>query len=234
MDAVPRAAVVPELVDAIRMLTLAELVDYNGHCSARRDAGSFYINSGASIRSALTAEDIVAVDFAGALCDGTARPPMEFPLHAEIYRARPGVGVVIHTHPKWSTLLTMVGAPYRPVFPQGALLGDVPVVDSPLSVNTREMGARVAAALGDGPAVLLKSHGAVVAGADLVECFALAIYLEENASRQYLAMQIGTPYVFSAAEQEACRARLGSPALFRKAWEHYRVKLSPRRDTDPS
>jgi ribulose-5-phosphate 4-epimerase/fuculose-1-phosphate aldolase len=225
MEVVAREAVIPLLVDAIRMLTHAELVDYSGHCSARRDRQSFFINSGASIRSALTAEDIVAVDLDGELQEGTARPPLEFPLHAEIYRARPDVRVVMHTHPKWSTLLTMVGVPFRPVFPQGALLGDVPVLDSPLSVNTRDMGARAAAVLGTGPALLLKSHGAVVVGADIVECFALAIYLEENACRQYMAMQIGSPYVFSDAEQEACRARLGSPALFRKAWDHYRVKL---------
>ena len=127
------------------MLTHAELVDYSGHCSARRDAGSFYINSGASVRSTLTAADIVAVDLDGELQEGTARPPLEFPLHAEIYRARSDVRVVMHTHPKWSTLLTMVGEPFRPVFPQGALLGDVPVLDSPLSVNTRDMGARAAA-----------------------------------------------------------------------------------------
>ena len=214
-----------ELVDAIRMLEHAEYIDHNGHCSVRRDANSFYINSGASIRSTLTAADIVAIDFDGELREGTARPPLEFPLHAEIYRARPDVRVVMHTHPKWSTLLTMVGAPFRPVFPQGALLGDVPVLDSPLSVNTRDMGARAATALGAGRALLLKSHGAVVVGADMIEGFALAIYLEENASRQYMAMQIGSPYVFSDAEQEVCRARLGSPALFRKAWDHYRVKL---------
>jgi ribulose-5-phosphate 4-epimerase/fuculose-1-phosphate aldolase len=225
MEVVAREAVIPLLVDAIRMLTHAELVDYSGHCSARRDDQSFYINSGASIRSALTAEDIVAVDLDGELQEGTARPPLEFPLHGEIYRARPDVRVVMHTHPKWSTLLTMVGVRFRPVFPQGALLGDVPVLDSPLSVNTRDMGARAAAVLGGGPALLLKSHGAVVVGADIVECFALAIYLEENACRQYMAMQIGSPYVFSDAEQEACRARLGSPALFQKAWDHYRVKL---------
>jgi L-fuculose-phosphate aldolase len=220
-----REALVPPLVDAIRMLTRAELIDYSGHCSARRDGGSFYINSGASVRATLTAADIVAIDFDGALQEGAARPPLEFPLHAEIYRARPDVHAVMHTHPQWSTLLTMVGTPLRPVFPQGALLGDVPVLDSPLSVNSRAMGERVAAALGSGPALLLKSHGAVVVASDITECFALAIYLEENASRQYRAMQIGTPYVFSAAEQEACRANLRSPSLFRKAWEHYRAKL---------
>jgi ribulose-5-phosphate 4-epimerase/fuculose-1-phosphate aldolase len=220
-----RDDLVAPLVDAIRMLTHAELVDYSGHASARRDADSFYINSGASIRSVLTADDIVAIDVNGAPREGTAPPPLEFPLHAEIYRARPEVCAVIHTHPKWSTLLTMTGVPFRPVYPQGALLGDVPVFDSPLSVNTTEMGAGVAAALGAGRAVLLKSHGAVIVGVDVIECFALAVYLEENASRQYLAMQIGTPYVLSAAEQEACRARLGTPSLYRKAWDHYRAKV---------
>ncbi|HWK11828.1 MAG TPA: class II aldolase/adducin family protein [Vicinamibacterales bacterium] len=217
---------VAPLVDAIRMLTREELIDYSGHGSLRRDSASFFINSGASVRSALTAADIVAIDFDGALQEGTERPPLEFPLHAEVYRARPDVQAVLHTHPQWSTLLSMVGVPYRPVFPQGALLGEVPVLDSPLSINTREMGERVAAALGGGRALLLKSHGAVVVGGDMLECFALAMYLEQNASRQYLAMQIGSPYVLSEAEQEACRRRLGTPSLYRKAWDHYLARMT--------
>ena len=218
--------VIGPLVDAIRMLTQAEHIDWGGHGSVRRDGGTFFINSGASIRSALTPADIVAIDFDGRLQQGTAHPPLEFPLHAEIYRARPDVNAIVHTHPKWSTLLTMVGAPFRPVFPQGALLGDVPVLDSPLSINTPEMGQRVARVLAAGPAVLLKSHGAVIVGADMLECFARTVYLEDNAARQYLAMQIGTPYVLTEAEQAACRSRLGTPSLYRKAWEHYRVRLS--------
>ena len=213
-----------QLAEAIRMLARAEIVDHSGHGSARRDGESFYINSGASTRGALTADDIVAVDFAGALIEGSAKPPLEFPLHAEIYRARPDVQAIMHTHPKWSTLLTMVGAPYQVVYAQGALLAGVTVFDSPLSVSTREMGEKVSAALGRGPAVLLKSHGAVIVGADIVECFALSAYLEENASRQYLALQIGTPYVFSDAEQRLFRERLATPGLFRKTWDHYRSK----------
>jgi L-fuculose-phosphate aldolase len=214
-----------QLVEAIRMLTQAEMIDHSGHGSVRRDGQSFHINSGASVRSALTVDDIITVDLDGAVLEGGARPPLELPLHAEIYRARPEVNAVMHTHPRWSTFLTMVGAPYRPVFGQGALLGEVPVLDSPLSVNTRPLGAALAATLGTRPAVLLKSHGAVVVGAGIVECFALAVYLEENAYRQYMAMQIGDPYVFSAAEQQACRERLWSPGLFQKAWDHYRAKL---------
>jgi ribulose-5-phosphate 4-epimerase/fuculose-1-phosphate aldolase len=215
-----------QLVEAIRMLERAGIIDHNGHCSARRDAGSFHINSGASVRGALTEEDIVTVDLDGNLLEGSARPPLEFHIHSEVYRARPDVHAVMHTHPQWSTFLTMTGVKYQPVYAQGVLLGDLPLMDSPLSINTKPMGEKLAATLGNGPAALLKAHGAVTVGADVVEAFVLAAYLEENAYRQYMAMQIGEPYVFSEAEQKACREKLWSPGLFKKTWDHYRSKLS--------
>ena len=215
------------LVDAIRMLERAEIIDHSGHCSVRRDAASFHINSAASVRSVLSVEDIVTVDLSGALVDGTAKPPLEFHIHSEIYRARPEVQAVVHAHPRWSTLLTMVGEPFKTVYAQAALIGNLPVLESPLSINTKAMGERLASTLGAGRAVLLKSHGAVVVGSDIVECFALTTYLEENARRQYLAMQIGEPYVFSDEEQQACRANLWSPALFKKSWDYFFSKLNP-------
>jgi ribulose-5-phosphate 4-epimerase/fuculose-1-phosphate aldolase len=214
-----------QLVDAIRMLERAEIIDHSGHGSVRRDTGTFYINSGVSVRGALTVDDIVAVDLDGRLVEGTARPPLEFHIHSEIYRARPDVNAVLHTHPRWSTYLTMVGAKFRPVFGQGALLGEVPVLDSPLSINNKPAGERLAATLGGAHAAFLKSHGVVVVGADIIECFALAAYTEENAYRQYMAMQIGDPYVFSEEEQQACRKNLWSAQLFKKAWDHYHSKL---------
>ena len=214
-----------QLVDAIRMLERAGFIDHNGHCSARRDASSFYITSGASVRGTLTVDDIVTVDLDGRLVEGTAKPPLEFHIHSEVYRARPDVRAVMHTHPQWSTFLTMVGEKYKAVYAQGVLLGDIPLLDSPLSVNTKPMGEKLVAALGPGPAVLLKAHGVVIVGATIVECFALSAYVEENAYRQYMAMQIGDPYVFSEAEQQACREKLWTPSLFQKTWDHYYSKL---------
>lgn len=209
------------------MLERAEIIDHSGHCSIRRDVTAFYINSGASVRSTLSTDDIVIVDVDGEVLAGSAKPPLEFHIHSEIYRARAEVQAIVHAHPRWSTVLTMTGTPFKTVYAQAALLGDVPVLDWPLSINTKAMGERLAATLGQGRAALLKSHGAVVVGSDMVECFALTTYLEENARRQYLAMQIGEPYVFSETEQQACRSNLWSPALFKKSWDYFLSKLNP-------
>ncbi len=215
-----------QLVDCIRMLERADYIDHNGHCSMRRDAGSLYINSGASIRSSLTTDDIVAIDLDGYQLEGEARPPLEYHIHSEIYRARPDINAVAHTHPKWSTFLTMTGHGLRPVYAQGVLVADSQLLDTPMSVNTKEMGERLAAALADKHTVLLKAHGVVAAGTDMLECFALAAYVEENAQRQYMAIQIGTPYEFSEQEQHACIEKLWKPGLFQKTWDYYYSKVT--------
>jgi len=220
-------AIKQELVDAIRMLERAEYIDHNGHCSVRRDEGSFYINSGGSMRAALTVEDIVTVDLEGKPVDGgNVKPPLEFPIHAEVYRARPKIGAVFHTHPQWSTYLTMTGVQQKVVYAQASLLGDMPVMDSPMSVNSRAIGEKMVAIMGDNPIVMLKAHGVVAAGETVLECFAYAAYVEENARRHYMALQIGEPYVFSDEEQAACRQKLRSPSLFKKTWDHYRSKIA--------
>ena len=208
------------------MLEQADIIDYNGHASVRLDDGSLLINIGSCQRSALTLADICTIDLQGqVLGGGRGKPPLEFHLHAGIYRARPDVKAVVHAHPKWSTYLTMTGTPYAPVYAQGALVHPVPVLDSPNSINNTAMADRLAAALGDRPAALMKSHGAVTVGATLTEAFVLANYMEENAHRQYMAMQIGRPYIFSEQELALCREKLWSPALFQRAWDHFRAKL---------
>src|SRR5437868_13639008 len=75
--------------------------------------------------------------------------------------------------------------------------------------------------------ILMKSHGAVTVGKDIVEAFVLANYLEENAYRQYMALQIGKPYVFSEQEIMLCREKLWTPNLFKRTWDHFRAKLPP-------
>ena len=213
-----------DLALCLRMLEHQGIVDFNGHASIRTEGGMF-INVGAAQRSRLTADDICTIDLDGNVLDGNGKPPLEFHLHAGIYRDRPEVNAVVHAHPSWSTFLTMTGHGYLPVFAQGTLVHPVPVLDTPDSINSPEMSARLGATLGSRPAALMKSHGAVTVGADIVEAFVLIVYLEENARRQYMAMQIGTPYAFGPDEIAAARQKLWNAGLFRRTWEHYRAKL---------
>ena len=214
------------LVDAILMMERAQIIDFNGHFSVRAgDGRHMLINSGKSVRSALTVDDIVAVDFDGRLVEGDAAPPMEFYLHAELYRRRPDLGAIVHTHPLWSTLLGMVGAPILPVIMQAAVLGEIRVFAQTASINNRALAAQLADVMGEARVATLKSHGAVVAAEGILEAFVLGVYLEETAQRQYLAMQVGTPAVLAPEQIKAIRANLWKPHLLQKVWDYHRAKL---------
>lgn len=214
-----------DLVCGLSILERLGIVDFNGHISARLNDSSLLINSGSSVRSAIREDDFVVVDADGQCDETAARPPAELPLHLAIYKARPDVGAVVHGHPKWSTLLSASGTRYSVVFAQGALLGDVPVFDSPRSVNNEGTAAEVAALLGNAPAAMLQSHGSVVVGSDVVEATVLAIYMEQNAERQVSAAALGGARAFSSDEAAACRKGLTKRGLFEKCWNYYVAKF---------
>ncbi len=215
------------LVDALLMLERAQVIDFNGHFSARvSGADHMLINSGRSVRSALTVDDIVTIDFDGKLIEGDAVPPMEFHIHSEIYRRRPDVHAVVHTHPLWSTLFSMVGRPVLPVIMQAAVLGEIQLFEQTASINSRPLGESLAQALGSHRCAMLKSHGAVVAAEGILEAFVLAFYLEETAQRQHLATQIGTPAVLSPEQVAVIARNLWKPNLLQKVWDYHHAKLA--------
>jgi len=215
-----------QLADALSMMERAEVIDFNGHMSCRLPGTDHVlINSGKSVRSALAAEDIIAIDMDGRPVEGDVVPPMEFHIHTEIYRRRPDVSAVAHTHPLWSTLFSMTGNRVEPVTMQAAVMGPVRLFDKTASINQKPLAEELAAALGNDRVVMLKSHGAVIAGRDIVEAFVLAIYLEETARRQYLASALGTPYALNAAEVDTIGANLRKPHLLRKVWDYHHAKL---------
>ena len=214
-----------ELIQAITILERLGIIDFNGHFSVRLPDGNILINSGNSVRCALGTDDFVVVTAEGGVVDGAPTPPAELPLHLAIYQSRPDVKAVVHGHPEWSTLLSSAGRDYQVTMPQGALLGNVPVFASPMSVNNSRIAAAVASKLGDGRAALLRAHGVVVAGKDVLETAVMAIYLELNAERQVRAAMFGEPYVFSAEESNSLRASLEKRGLFEKCWNYYMAKF---------
>jgi L-fuculose-phosphate aldolase len=210
------------LIDALAMLVRAEIIDFNGHASLRcGDGAHMLINAGGAPRHALTPADIVNIDFDGGRVPGEAPPPMEFHIHAAIYRRRPDVRAVIHAHPLWSTVLSSAGQAVRPVTMQAAVLGEIKMFPKIASINTAALGAELAATLGAARVAVLQSHGTVAAGASLLEAFALTIYLEETARRHYLAAQLGPVRELSAEELATIGANLWQPHLLKKLWDYH-------------
>ena len=215
-----------QLADALSMMERAEVIDFNGHMSCRLPGtANILINSGKSVRSNLSAADIIEIDLDGKPVGHDVVPPMEFHLHAAIYRARPDVNAVAHTHPVWSTLFSSAGEAVQPVTMQAAVMGPVQTFAKTASINQRPLAEELASALGPHRVIMLKSHGAVTVGADIVEAFVLAIYLEETAKRQYLTRAIGTPYVLSAAEVDTIGTNLRKPHLLKKVWDYHLGRL---------
>jgi ribulose-5-phosphate 4-epimerase/fuculose-1-phosphate aldolase len=214
------------LVDAILMMERAQVIDFNGHFSCRvPGADTMLINSGKSVRSALTVDDIVTIDMDGNLVEGVDVPPMEFHIHAEVYRRRPDVNAVVHTHPLWSTLFSMVGKPVLPVIMQAAVLGEIRLFEKTASINNRPLAQELAAALGEHRVIMLKSHGSVVAAEGIIEAFVLGFYLEETAQRQHLAAQIGQPAVLTPEQIATISRNLWKPNLLKKVWDYHHAKL---------
>jgi ribulose-5-phosphate 4-epimerase/fuculose-1-phosphate aldolase len=226
MDTTTTAELRQQLADALSMMERAEVIDFNGHMSCRvPGTPHILINSGKSVRSALSAEDIIAIDLEGKPVEGDVAPPMEFHLHSAIYRARPDVSAVAHTHPVWSTLFSSAGEKVEPVTMQAAVMGPVQVFGKTASINNPPLAEELARALGPHRVIMLRSHGAVTVGAGVLEAFVLAIYLEETARRQYLARSIGKPFVLTAEEVETIGANLRKPHLLKKVWDYHHAKL---------
>jgi L-fuculose-phosphate aldolase len=213
------------LTNGISILERLGIIDFNGHFSVRLEDGNILINTGSSIRSAITPDQFVVVGPNGEADDSAPAPPKELALHVAIYNARPDVSSVAHGHPKWSNLLSSAGMEYQVTFAQGALLGDVPRFESPRSINNSTIAGELAAVLGNGRAALMKSHGIVVAAENILQTTVLAIYLEMNAERQVRGHSLGKPYIFSAEEAAACQKGLWKQGLFEKCWNYYLAKF---------
>ena len=181
---------------------------------------------------ALSEADIIAIDMDGKPLDGNVPPPLEFHLHAEIYRARPDVQCVLHTHPPYAVALSSSGRPIRVYSQPAALFYESLGVytDTINLIRSAEMGAGVARALASHRAVLLKNHGVVVTGATIAETVVGAIMLENAAQVQMITEAAGDPAAeFSRADVEKLKHDISRQEQFGINFD-YLVRRVKRRE----
>jgi ribulose-5-phosphate 4-epimerase/fuculose-1-phosphate aldolase len=141
-----------------------------GHLSARLDAERLLVKPRPTSWVSLTEDDIIVVDFEGKRLDGPnddALEILEWPIHSQVYRARPDVSAVLHGHPVDSTILGALGIKIEPITREtAALAGKVVTYSSVLAarlIDTIQLGNETAQHLGDNSVVLVKYHGTVIA-----------------------------------------------------------------------
>jgi ribulose-5-phosphate 4-epimerase/fuculose-1-phosphate aldolase len=133
-----------------------------------------------------TAADIlrVGLDATNGDLPATHRLPGEFPIHSELYRARPEVGSVVHGHPRASLLCGLLGLPLLPIIgaydPAAMDLAVKGVATYPRSVliSTQTLGVELAETMESSDAALLIGHGVVTVGEDIVTATMRAVKLE--------------------------------------------------------
>jgi HCOMODA/2-hydroxy-3-carboxy-muconic semialdehyde decarboxylase len=233
--AAPDPALVQDLVAANRILYDQGVVDGFGHVSVRHDSNAERFLLARSVAPALvTADDIMEFDLSGTPMDQRGRAVyLERFIHSEIYKARPDVKAIVHSHSAAVIPFGVAAVPLRPVFHIAGFLGagvalfeirDVAGDGTDLLIRDANLGAALAKVLGDKPVALMRGHGSVAVGNSLPEVVYRAVYTEVNARLQAEALRLGS--VNFLTPEEARKAAATNDRLVGRPWELWKRKIA--------
>jgi ribulose-5-phosphate 4-epimerase/fuculose-1-phosphate aldolase len=222
------AALIEDLVAASRVLAAHGVLDAYGHISARSDKRpDRFIMSRSRAPALVTAADLMELDADSEPLAGDRRKGfIERYIHGEIYRTRPDVLAVVHSHSPSVIPFGVTKTRLRPVYHMGSFLwSGAPVwdirdvrQDNDLLVRDRPLGNALAQALGTGTCVLMRGHGMTVVGDSVPEAVFRAIYTEMNARLQLQAENLEGPIQF-LSETEGRRSTESNRGTLERPWE---------------
>ena len=230
-----------QLARANRMIANEGVLDAFGHVTMRHPTDPRrYLMSRSRGPELVQPEDILEFTLdSEPVKPPTARLYGERVIHGEIYKARPEVNAVCHHHASSILPFCISGMALKPVYHLGATMGEaVPFWDSRdefgdtnLIVAKPEEGASLARALGRHWTVLMRRHGATVAGKTLEELTFRTIYTTRNAALQIQAHMLGHVSPLNAAETELAGEYNLQPGPVARAWEYWSVRLDKAEGT---
>ena len=229
-------ALLEDVVVGSRILADFGVVDGFGHVSARHPTNPNHFLMSRSLAPALvTADDIMEFDLDGNAVDARGRSVfLERFIHAEIYRVRPDVMSVVHTHSPGVIPFSVSNVPLRPMYHNPSFLAvGVPVWDirkdfgdTSMLVNNAAIGKSLAAALGDKPVALMRGHGDVTVGPTVKMAVFRAYYTDVNARLQAQALALGgEPNYLTPGE--GAKADQTNFAVMDRIWGLWRMKILP-------
>jgi HCOMODA/2-hydroxy-3-carboxy-muconic semialdehyde decarboxylase len=229
----PPSDLVDRLVYANRILYDQGIVDGLGHVSVRHPSqeGVFLLSCNRA-PGMVKRQDIVCYDLDGnAVSDTTERAYLERFIHSEIYRARPDVVAVVHSHSPSVIPFAITHNPLKPVFHMSGFLGsgsahfEIREVagNSDMLIRSSYLGEALAKSLGKHNCVLMRGHGSTVVGTSLEQVVYRAIYAEVNAKLQLAANGLGE--ISFLNEEEAKLASDMNDGQIPRSWNLWVTRL---------
>jgi L-fuculose-phosphate aldolase len=196
---------------ARRMISSGLVTGTEGNVSARTPEGDVLITPSGLEYGQLEPEDVVLVDLDKNVLEGSLEPSSETPMHTGIYRARPEVGAVVHTHSRYATTLACLGWEIPPVHYMLTTISDdgrIPLA-SYATYGTEELAGYASDALGESHnACLLQNHGTITVGESPEEAFSRTVVLEEMAQIYYQARLAGEPILLGPKQVAEVAAKI--------------------------
>jgi len=160
-----------QIVAACRKLERKDLIAASdGNVSCRAGENCILITPGGVPKGDLEPEDLVKTDMEGRVLEGTRKPSSEIRMHLYVYRHRPDVGAVVHAHPPMATAFTLSGFFYHSKALPEVWLTIGPVPTAPYATpSTDEVPKSIAPYVEKHRAILLRRHGAITFGKDVLE-----------------------------------------------------------------
>jgi ribulose-5-phosphate 4-epimerase/fuculose-1-phosphate aldolase len=228
-------AAIDDLVAANRILADQGVLDGYGHVSVRHPgAADRYFLSRSKSPAIITPEDIMEFDLASDPVDQQGRLMyIERFIHGEIYKARPDVNAVVHSHSPTVIPFSVTTVKLRPICHMSAFLGeDVPNFEirdcdgmTDLLIRNAKHGAALGRSLGHNNVALMRGHGNVCVGPNIMTAVYRAIYTEVNARLQAQAIALGGPIKF--LEPEECDLITGRrDTNFQRPWAMWKSRIA--------
>jgi ribulose-5-phosphate 4-epimerase/fuculose-1-phosphate aldolase len=233
--AAPDPTLIDKVVIANRILYDQGVVDGLGHVSARHDSDpNQFLLSCNRAPGLVRHADVLCYDLDGnTVSPTTERSYLERFIHGEIYRARPDVMAVVHSHSPSVIPFGATGNRLRPIFHMAGFLGRGSALfdiregfgETDMLIRNNEMGKALARSLGKCTCVLMRGHGSTVVGNCVEQAVYRAVYAEVNAKLQSQALDLGEVTYLTA--QEADLAAAANDTQIGRSWDLWRRRIGP-------
>lgn len=231
-EAQDKDALLKDLITANHILQDQGIVDGYGHISVRNPANpSHFFISRWLAPDLVTLNDIVELDYDCVPVNGDKRKLYsERWIHAEIYRARPDVHSVVHTHAPTVVLMGTINETLLPIYHMGGFIGTgLPTFDirksfgmTNMLINDAAKGKALAQTLADKPAAFMRGHGGIAVGNSIMHSVGRSVYLKINAE---MHLQAGGKKLDTLSPEEAHLAEAGNQE-FPKDWDLWSRKVN--------